>query len=412
MAGVRENLRRDALLWTAAVAGWWLLNGLAAASQFHVIRGIRGDPHFWTESMRLGLSSAALMVPPAIAAVFLTEIFPLERRRLGRRLAIHMAVALVVPVYRTLALVSLNPVVGWHTDLPPTGQFLAATYGSNLFVYWMTVGVVHAIYYARRARERERVEERLRSELAESQLQALRARLDPHFLFNALNTVSALIHPQPDRAERVVVRLSELLRRALESGSEQEVPLREELDFVRSYLEIEQARFEDRLRVRWAVDDDVLDALVPPLLLQPLVENAVRHGLAPRASPGYVEISARRQGGRLLLSVRDDGIGVVDRGRTGRAGGGFGLTSTRERLAALYGADHEFLLRSWGRRSTGESGALAEARIPFRTAGTAGDGGGAPDSRADTAYGRLRARSALRRRTAAGPRPTGGSDRE
>jgi two-component system, LytTR family, sensor kinase len=392
MAGARENLRRDAPLWTAAVLGWWILNGLAGASQFHVVRGIRGAPPAWMESMHLGLAAAALWIPPAIAAILLTEFFPLERRRLARRLAIYMPVALIVPIYRTWSTVTLNPVIGWYGDVPPFNQLLAASFGGNFFIFWMTVGVVHAIYFARRARERERVEERLRSELAESQLRALRARLDPHFLFNSLNTVSSLIHAEPDRAERVIARLSELLRRALESGTEQEVPLREELDFVRSYLDIEEARFEERLRVRWAVDDDALDALVPPLLLQPLVENAIRHGVAPRASPGCVEISARRDGGHLLLAVRDDGVGL---GGPGRPGGGFGLTSTRERLAGLYGADHEFHLRPGA-----DGGAIAEARIPFRAAEPAGAGG--PDTFAAAGAGSAwrRARAAVRRRGA------------
>lgn len=159
-------------------------------------------------------------------------------------------------------------------------------------------------------------------------------QVQPHFLFNALNTISSLVHERPVVAERMIARLSTLFRATLDSPGTEEVPLLDELRTARLYLEIEEARFEDRLRVRWRVDPEVYGARVPHLVLQPLVENAVRHGIAPRAAPGTVEITARRVDGTLRLEVRDDGVG----GAPAAAEAGVGLQNTRERLRHLYGA--------------------------------------------------------------------------
>ena len=212
-----------------------------------------------------------------------------------------------------------------------------------------------ATSFSRATEEREQLEARL----ARAQLQSLRLQLHPHFLFNTLNTINALIGTDRHAAERVVSGLSELLRMSLSSASEQEISLAKELELLAHYIEIQQIRFQDRLTVSFRVDPDARHALVPNLMLQPLVENAIRHGIAPRAAPGHVVVTAARRGGRLELSVVDDGVGESPRVEHRD---GVGLGNTRARLLSLYGSDHRF---EAGSASPG--GFAVRIEIPFRT---------------------------------------------
>jgi len=173
--------------------------------------------------------------------------------------------------------------------------------------------------------------------LSQAKLQALQMQLNPHFLFNTLHAISALMHQDVDAAERMLTRLSDLLRYALESTEAHEVPLKKEIEFLQRYLEIEQTRFGDRLQVRMEIDPAALDAQVPNLILQPLVENAIRHGIEPHAQAGLVELRARAENGTLELIVQDNGKGSA---KSAPAGFGLGLSNTRARLEQLYGAEH------------------------------------------------------------------------
>ncbi|HEU5210357.1 MAG TPA: histidine kinase [Longimicrobiales bacterium] len=199
---------------------------------------------------------------------------------------------------------------------------------------------------------------RLASQLAESRLAVLRSQLDPHFLFNTLHAVSALVTTDPRGVRRMISLLSELLRRSLDGGSKAEVPLRDELEFSGRYLEIMQIRFQGSLVIETRAAPETLDALVPTLLLQPLVENAIRHGLGDAAREGHIEISAHREGDELVVGVEDDGEGMA-----AGATEGVGLRNTRERLAALYGDAQRLTL---GRGSLG--GLRVVVRLPFHTA--------------------------------------------
>jgi len=212
-----------------------------------------------------------------------------------------------------------------------------------------------ATSFSRATEEREQLEARL----ARAQLQSLRLQLHPHFLFNTLNTINALIGTDRHAAERVISGLSELLRMSLSSASEQEVTLAKELELLTHYIEIQQIRFQDRLTVNFRIDPDARYALVPNLMLQPLVENAIRHGIAPRAAPGHVIVTAARRGNQLELSVVDDGIGER-RDRDHRDG--VGLGNTRARLLSLYGSEHRF---EAGGGPTG--GFTVRIEIPYRT---------------------------------------------
>jgi two-component sensor histidine kinase len=212
-----------------------------------------------------------------------------------------------------------------------------------------------ATSFSQATEEREQLEARL----ARAQLQSLRLQLHPHFLFNTLNTINALIGTDRHAAERVVSGLSELLRMSLSSASEQEVSLAKELELLAHYIEIQQIRFQDRLTVTFRIDPDARYALVPNLVLQPLVENAIRHGIAPRAAPGHVTVSALRRDGRLELNVIDDGVG--ENPRLDHRDG-VGLGNTRARLLSLYGDDHRF---EAGGVSSG--GFAVRIEIPYRT---------------------------------------------
>jgi two-component sensor histidine kinase len=234
---------------------------------------------------------------------------------------------------------------------------------SDIFKYWIVVLGYLGWHYYQAFRERERQAAALSIELAQARLQALRMQINPHFLFNTLNAISALIHENPDAADRMIVLLSQLLRRTLERSDMQEVPLREELEFLRGYLQIEQMRFPDRLTVMFDVDPNAQDLLVPHLILQPLVENALRHGILPREEAGRIEISARLAGAnRLELTVRDNGIGLPATRGTAK-GGGIGLPNIRSRLAQLYGDAQHFEIAN-----AAAGGATAFIRIPCRPA--------------------------------------------
>jgi signal transduction histidine kinase len=211
----------------------------------------------------------------------------------------------------------------------------------EMMTYWAIVGLSHAMDFHRESQERALTAAHLQTRLAEAQLQALQRQLHPHFLFNTLHTISALMHRDTHAADDMLGRLSDLLRLTLDRVGVQQVPLKEELDFVEKYLEIERTRYGERLQVHFDVEPATLGALVPNLLLQPLVENAVRHGIAPKIGGGRLEIVSRFEAQKLRLDIRDDGLGLpvdtLDAFNTG-----VGLSNTRSRLEHLYGADHRF----------------------------------------------------------------------
>jgi signal transduction histidine kinase len=211
----------------------------------------------------------------------------------------------------------------------------------EMMTYWALVAFVHALDFHRESQEREITAAQLQTQLAEAQLEALQRQLHPHFLFNTLNTISALMHRDVHAADEMLVRLSDLLRLTLDRVGTQQVPLTDEVDFLRKYLEIEQTRFGDRLQVEIDVDPEVLDAPVPNLILQPLVENALRHGVGPKVGVGCVDVTARRIGGGLVLTVRDNGVGLSP-DKMNAFHSGVGLSNTRSRLENLYGDRHRF----------------------------------------------------------------------
>ena len=227
---------------------------------------------------------------------------------------------------------------------------------TGFFYYWIVLGVYYALAY----RQLYLIQ---RAETAEASLNGLRAQLQPHFLFNTLNSVAVLAEENPGAAAMVLTRLSNLLRTVLRHDPRHQVPLEEEVEFVKAFLEIQRVRFEDRLRVRFEVDQDTQRALVPWLVLQPLVENAVHYAVEPRVAGGSILIRARRQGGELELLVEDDGPGL-DRNGSPTKPTGIGIANTKARLERLYGDAHSFRLEP-----ASSGGLAARIVLPF-VAGT------------------------------------------
>ncbi|HTE43754.1 MAG TPA: histidine kinase [Gemmatimonadaceae bacterium] len=292
---------------------------------------------------------------------YLARRFPLRRETAGRTFAVHAVGSLTLCVGWASAGMLLRLALGTtdeHRTLPR--QFVSWILTSipwSVFMYFAVLGCVYAFLYFSEAREREAQTARLAAQLAEARLGALRTQLNPHFLFNSLNAINVLVRDRnTEDASRMLELLSDVLRSALRADARHEIPLREELQFIEQYLAIEQVRFSDRLCVVWSIDETVRSASVPGFVLQPLVENALRHGIARRSEGGTVEIVARREGETLVLTVRDDGQGLAKVPPPF----GVGLTNTRERLRTMYGNDASLSIVPSSQRGT-----IAIIRLPY-----------------------------------------------
>lgn len=345
----------------AIIFAAWTIFGLLLAHQSYIQAAIGGRQMPWYVAVRPAALESFLWALTTLAIFWLARRFTLERGRMLRGIAAHLVASVVIALTRSGLMVVLGWYVAWVRPRTFSPQFWG-TSSQNVLYYALLLGIAHLVLYYRRYREREQAAEQLARGLTEARLQALKMQLQPHFLFNTLNAISALIPAEAQPARRMVARLGDLLRTTLEHEATQEVTLREELAFLEPYLEIEQARLEDRLTVVMHIAPDTLDARVPHLLLQPLVENAIRHGIATRIEPGRVEISVSRgSDGRFLeVQIRDDGRGL-DSGSGGSPRRGVGLTNIRSRLEQLYGAEHRFTLENQA-----GGGALVQIALPFR----------------------------------------------
>jgi len=340
--------------WTLLALSYALSGGLAAISE--------GYPPGWLRNLAWNLGNFWLWMAlvPLVAW--------LGRQGAGRGwrrfCAVHVPASLVV----ALAQMLIHLVVFWYLCGPgrmPNVHTLGAyirmefAYSFHLAVltYWVILAVLRGMDSRRRLRDEQLRNVLLESQLAQAQLQALRMQLQPHFLFNTLNAISALALSDPLQARLMIARLSDFLRLTLEERHAPQVPLARELEFLRCYLDIQQVRFRHRLNTEIDVADDTLAAAVPNLILQPLVENALRHGLLAKAEPGSLQVVGQRDGDELVLRVDDDGLGLSPDGTSE----GIGLTNTRARLAMLFGGDARLELQ---RRDGG--GTRVELRLPFR----------------------------------------------
>jgi len=367
-SGGRPRVRVDWLKWAIVFGFWTLFSFLNANQVYFEMLHKPGMHHSWWRIVFWQL--AVWYVWGCLTPV----VLGLGRRATGegaswlRGLLVHLPVSLALPAVHVAAAtylrILIRPFDVWSDTRPFFEQFkgeLSSLFLFDFFVYWALLGVGYAFDYRERYRERESLASELKAQLAQARLESLKMQLHPHFLFNTLHTISGLVRRNESQpAVNMIAGLSELLRRALDGADEQEVPLREELRFAELYLDIQMVRFSDRLTVRTEIAPETLEALVPNMILQPLVENAVRHGVSPSESAGTIAIGACRVGDMLYLSVSDDGPGLQSGWRMEESEG-IGIANTVERLKRLYGPAHRFELRN------GEAGGVTAAVvIPFR----------------------------------------------
>ena len=298
----------------------------------------------------------------------LAKRFPLIGSKKYRNLAIHIPAGFIlVGALCAGLLVVAPPQLPWNdvSFVDKLGIVALRYLGTFLMLYFGILGIQHAALYYRAYQTREMQATLLESQLANAQLDVLKMQLQPHFLFNTLNTIASLLYKDLAGAQRMIVRLSDLLRLSLESSTSHEVPLEEEIRFLEQYVEIQRVRFQDRLSVDYEIDDDCKGLLVPRLILQPLVENSIRHGIGESARSAQIEVAAFCESGRVVLEVRDNGSGVAAVANREDAPG-IGIRNTRARLKQLYGVEQSMSFYDVKPR-----GITARIEIPARVAARA-----------------------------------------
>ncbi|HEX3478934.1 MAG TPA: histidine kinase [Kofleriaceae bacterium] len=359
-----SKLRAGALIFAA-----WSLFGLSLGQQVYVLQDGRGPAGVWSHAMALQLHYCLIWALVTPAVLWLGRRFPVLAPRARRargfwwRAAVHLPAGLACSVIVQITHGSLLSQIfsGWFPQ--PVLSDLARSAMINVdygfLLYWLVLLLGQAFDYVRSLDQAQLRQAELQEQLTHAQLQALRMQMHPHFLFNALNSIAELIHDSPNAAEQMVNGLGDLLRIYLRSSETQEVALAQEIDFLRRYLAIQQVRFDDRLTVDIELDPGAHSAVVPSLILQPLVENAILHGIADRERDGVIRIRAALDRSSLALSVTDNGPGFACADRP--LVEGKGLHNTRRRLERLYGEHHDFSVRT-----VDGGGTCAALRLPLK----------------------------------------------
>jgi two-component system, LytTR family, sensor kinase len=345
--------------------GWWIfgftvwtLLALMSVLQAAMYLGYAGEPIRWGFLFGIRLLdwyTCALFLPPL---VWLARRFPLGGPETPRNIAVQLASPVLFVVLKYAILVPLEHRLGRPNTVTLTGV-LAANAVTELMIFWAASAAIHGVEFYRRLRARERQALILEQRLTRARLDALTAQIRPHFLFNTLNSITTLVRRDPEGAERMIMQLADLLSATLRRPEEQEISLHEEMGLLDTYLSIMQVRFGSRLSVERRVSSATMDALVPAFILQPLVENALEHGIARRPGPGRISIIATRNNGSLELTVSDDGPGLDDSANSGT--NGIGLANTRKRLAELYSDGATLTIDSLS-----GNGTTVSISIPFR----------------------------------------------
>lgn len=360
-----------ARLWFRVVmlVGLWTLPGILVGSQlfFHDrVQGLNVYPHLWPRYVIWQLVGWSFWIPVTPIVLWLGRRVSMAAGRRAGGVLVHIvaasATSFLFAAWNTVLARPIAPrAMVYELDAGYFFEsFLLQRFHTSLLTYMVILGVAYGIDFYRQHRRRELQASQLQAQLAEAQLEALKMQLHPHFLFNTLNGIAMQVRKGGHKeAVKMLAGLSDLLRLALDNSGTQVVALKQELSFLERYLELQRIRFSDRLTVKLSVSPDTLDAEVPNLILQPIVENAIRHGVDRSSHAVLVEISARRENGRLRMEVRDDGPGFS--GTAPSDGEGVGLTNTRQRLERLYGKDHRFEI---GDAPGG--GVLAVLEVPFR----------------------------------------------
>ena len=344
------------IAWTTVVAGWTLVGlGYFLSEAFSV--SATASPAGWGRLLLFCVGTSwvwAALTPPTLWLTRNAALAPGTRSR-----SVGLYALAGVGFFLVAGL--LEWLLGLATGMAEPGDFRATLFSdclaTRLLAYLAIITLGRSAYYFGLYRTRQLHASELEARLTRSHLQVLKMQLQPHFLFNTLNAVAELVHTEPDAADQMITRLGRLLRLSLDSAGHQVVPLRQEIDFLKVYLEIEQVRFQDRLQVVWDVAPETLEVAVPTLLWQPVLENAIRHGVTPLPGRGRIVIAARREVNQLVLEIRDNGMGLPVGGVPRE---GVGLRNIRERVRQLYGTRAEFTLAP----ALG-GGVIATLRLPF-----------------------------------------------
>ncbi len=361
----RSSIRK----WAAIVAVWVMLGVIYAGPIYFEVRAEGMDHAAW-RIFSWGILTWLAWAPLTPAIIWLARRYSLVEDTWKRNLLIHLPAFFLISAAHSAAATAItlrikpfdnmgsSPFAFWPRFL----SRLQGSLGPDLLVYGAVIGTFYAFDYYRKYREREFQASRLEAQLAQAQLDSLRMQLHPHFLFNTLNSIVGLVRDNKNSAAvSMLVGLSDLLRHALEHSARHEVELREELNFIKLYLKIQEMRFSDRLQIEFDIDPATTRALVPNLILQPLTENALRHGIGRSAESGLVGISSAVTNGHLRLTVYDNGAGLPDDWQM-KGSTGIGLANTVARLQQLYDDNHEFDIRN---RDGG--GVEVVILIPMRT---------------------------------------------
>lgn len=343
----------------------WTVFALFLSSQMYLAYSRGTTPIRYQRIFLVELIYAYVWASLTPLILWLARRFRIDRDRWVRGLLIHLAASLLIGVatrmLHDLMLFFFLAEPGWNFSVVKLlmNVYFMTDYGAML--YWLILLVSYAFDYQRRVRESDVRATRLKAQLVQSQLDALKMQLQPHFLFNTLHSISALVHKNANAADRMIARLGDFLRQTLENAGTQEVSLQQELEFLKCYLDIERIRFEDRLTVQMDIEPLTLDARLPNLILQLIVENAIRHGISRSSGPGRIEIEARRLNGTLQVQVTDNGPGLPSNSNSGTiVKEGVGLSNTQARLKQLYGDSHRLDLSN-----TTRGGLTVTLEIPF-----------------------------------------------
>jgi signal transduction histidine kinase len=360
-----SRTRRYLKVTLVVLAAWSAIGVMNAFQRFANTADMRPQYPLWTLT-KIALMSQWLKAVLSLPLLWFVANFPVTASTWKRQIPRYV-MALIVYI---LAYIAVRPFVvpnlyfSTTTMLPmeyspPFTEIMWVSFrsffGDLLYSFCLTVVAAYAWEYAKHIKREQLMQERLQARLARAELHALKMQLQPHFLFNTLHTISNLASVDSTKAQRMIARLSELLRLSLDHVTSEAVPVRRELDFLKTYLDIEQTRFEERLRVTIDFDEEVLDAELPNMLLQPLVENAIKHGISKRAQGGSILLVGRREQNRLVIVLSDDGAGSSN----GTRGSGIGISNTRARLQQTYGGDFAFEVRPT------ERGMVIKIDIPF-----------------------------------------------
>ena len=356
----------------AAIWGIWTFIGIVFTLQGYFTSFRSERPMPFMESFYLQMTWSYVWALGTSLVLWAAARLPIERSNWIRSALLHIPISIVLSVVLTaLARVIIWVVLGYRMGRQLTFQstvnFVIGNFTEGIGIYLLIALMSYAYSYYQRYREGQVRTLQLEAQLSHAQLQALKMQLHPHFLFNTLHSISALLSKDVEAARKMITRLGDFLRLTLENSGSQEVTLQQEMEFLSCYLEIERIRFQNRLVTRIDLGDQTLDARVPNLILQPIVENAIRHGIAPRSTPGSIDISAKQLDGRLHIQVRDNGPGLPEhRTSQNQFKKGLGLANTETRLQRLYGADHHFDLSN-----DPAGGLIVTLEIPFHTDGAA-----------------------------------------